>query len=136
MLNPSSRVAATIAVALLVSSCLFARPVGAATVVGGTTQWTFAFPVTFKSVGIFTAAQATFQNHFNSTVLGLALLVLHNNLGQCVYITTSTISLTPDQYGTVYLVISGVNPGQYSATIFVMSQGGVAISNSTTIGYP
>ena len=119
----------------LVFVIAFAQASALSPFVGQPSDWTYVGSPVVTLVGPSTAAQATYENHVGITVLGLVVMVLYNSRGQAVYYTTSTVSLDTDDYGTVLLVAPGVAPGLYSATIFAMTIGGLAISNSTSISF-
>ena len=59
----------------------------------------------------------TFQNNLDVAVLGIVIMVLHNNLGQTVFFSTATLNLTRGLSGTAYNVEFGLPPGIYNATI-------------------
>ncbi len=101
--------------------------------VGGTANWTVVGVPRFVTIGITPVVETTFHNNLDVGVLGIVMMVVRNNLGQTVYYSTATLNLTRGLYGTAYNVELGLSPGLYKATIFAISTGGIAISNSTTI---
>jgi hypothetical protein len=132
------RIAAAGALSLaLVLGMSFAPAAYAQTFVGEPSDWSFVGAPVVTTLGVQQAAQVTLDNHLEVSVLGIVILVLRNNLGQTVDFTTGTITLTTGlgAYGTVYLVVGGVQPGMYNATIFAFTLAGVAISNSTTVPF-
>jgi len=62
-------------------------------------------------------------------------MVVHNYLGQTVEISTATLTLAADANGTAYPIAFGLAAGQYSATLFATSTGGVAISYTATASF-
>jgi len=119
----------------LVLMILFSQAAEAQTFVAGPADWTFVGTPVVASLGISQAAEVTFDNQLSVSVLGIVIMVLHNNLGQMVYYTTSTMNLTVSARGTVYLAEGGAAPGMYTATVFAISTGGAPISNSTTFAF-
>jgi hypothetical protein len=103
--------------------------------VGGTANWTIVGAPTFTRIGISPTLETTFQNNLDVAVLGIVIMVVHNNLGQTVFYSTATLNLTRGFSGTAYNVEFGLSPGIYKATIFAFSTSGVAISNSTTVSF-
>lgn len=74
----------------------------------------------------------TYTNASNSTVYGVAYLVLHDSLGQTVDISTALMVLSPDQTQTVLLPIVGANG---SASEFAVSVDQYAISPLATANF-
>lgn len=89
----------------------------------------------FNRVGSYPVMETTFQNNLDVGVLGIVIMVVHNNLGQTVFYSTATLNLTRGFSGTAYNVEIGLPPSKYQATIFAVSTSGVAISNSTTVSF-
>ena len=127
--------AGLLSLAVVLASC-FSQAAEAATFVGGTGDWTFVSAPTVQSLGFSQAAAVTFENHLGVAVLGIVIMVLHNDHGQTVYYSTATINITRGFYGTAYAAEVGVQPGIYNATIFAISTQGLAISNSTKLVFP
>jgi hypothetical protein len=126
-------VPATLLVLLLASHG--AQAAMADTFVGGTADWSFVGTPRVTAFGVGPSASTTFHNNLDVTVIGIVLMVVHNNLGQTVFYSTATLNLTRGFSGTAYTVEFGLTPGVYKATIFAFSPSGVAISNSTTFSF-
>jgi len=62
-------------------------------------------------------------------------MVVHNYLGQTVEISTSVLQLGAGAEGSAYTIIFGLASGAYSATFFVVTPSGTAISTSTTASF-
>ena len=92
--------------------------------VGGTGTLTFVGTPTVVALGPLQAAEVTLDNHLGVSVLGIAIMVIHNALGQTIYYSTATLNLTRGSYATAYIVEAGVPTGVYNATIFAFSTGG------------
>lgn len=120
---------------LLLLAPSFTQAAFAATFVGGTSDWTPVGAPVVTNLGFSEAAETTFQNNLDVSVLGIVVMVLHNDRGQTVYYSTATLNITRGLYATAYTVESGVSPGVYNATVFAISTGGIAISNPTTISF-
>ena len=60
------------------------------------------------------------------------LMTFHNGLGQTVYYSTGSITLTSLGTGSVYIGVVGVPAGNYNATFFAFDPSGVAISAPTS----
>jgi len=127
--------AGALSLVIILAAC-FSQAASAATFVGGTGDWTFVGAPTVTTLGSSQAAEITFENHLDVSVLGVVMMVLRNNLGQTVYYTTASINLALGSYGTVYLIEGGVPPGVYNATFFAFTLGGIAISNCATMTFP
>jgi len=112
-----------------------AQTASALTLVGGTANWTFVGAPKAASIGVFSAVVTTFHNNLDVGVIGIVIMVIHNRIGQTVSYSTATLNLTRGFSGTAYTVESGLPFGVYNATIFAFSTDGVAISNSTTMGF-
>ena len=107
----------------------------AATFVGGTNDWTFVGTPASHNIGISPAVASTFDNRLDVSVLAIVMMVLRDNSGQMVYYSTATLNITRGSYGTAYTPVFGLPVGTYYATIFAMTTGGVAISNSSSIAF-
>ncbi len=103
------------------------------TQIGGTANWTTVGVPIFTKIGISPVVETTFHNNLNVGVLGIVIMVVHNNQSQTVFYSTATLNLTRGFSGTAYNVELGLPPGRYQATIFAISTSGVGISNSTTL---
>jgi hypothetical protein len=108
------------------------QAVDADAIVGGTAVWTMVGAPAEKTLTISPAGVTTFHNNLDVAVLGIVIMVLHNDMGQTVYFSTATMNITRGMSSTAYNVEFGVIPGIYNATYFAVSTSGVAISNSTT----
>ncbi len=126
--------ASALVIGLLLASTS-AEAAMADTSVGGTSNWTIVGAPRFSTIGISPTLATTFQNNLDVAVLGIVIMVVHNNLGQTVFYSTATLNLTRGFSGTAYTVEFGLSPGLYKATIFAFSPSGVAISNSTTTSF-
>lgn len=131
---PSHLATALVITVVLVASG--AEAAQAASFVGGTDNWSVVGAPQVVALGISPAAATTFQNNLDVSVLGIVIMVMHNNLGQMVYYSTATLNLTRGFSGTAYTIEFGVPVGIYNATVFAFSTGGVAISNSSTFAFP
>jgi len=89
-------------------------------------------PAVSKSGGN-TIISAAFTNNSNAPQTGYIYAVVHNALGQTVYYTTATVSPAAGASQTGQLVLFGLPSGTYSATIFVVSTSGTAISGTTNV---
>jgi len=89
-------------------------------------------PVVSKSGGN-TIISATFTNNSNQPQTAYIYAVVHNAIGQTVLYTTATISPAAGGSQTGQLVLFGLAPGIYSATVFVVSTSGTALSTSTNV---
>jgi hypothetical protein len=87
--------------------------------------------ISHTSVG--TIITASFTNNSNAPQTGYVYAVVHNALGQTVYYTTATVSPAAGASQSGQLVLFGLAPGTYSATIFVVSTSGTAISGTTLV---
>jgi len=86
-----------------------------------------------QTVGANKAIIAAFTNNSNAQQTAVIYAVIHNAAGQTVAYTTATISPAAGATATGTLVLFGLAPGTYSATVFVTSTGGVAISSTSTV---
>jgi hypothetical protein len=89
-------------------------------------------PTTSKQ-GSNTIISASFTNNSNAPQTAFIYAVVHNALGQTVYYTTATISPAAGATATGQLVLFGLAPGTYSATVFVVSASGTALSTTTNV---
>jgi hypothetical protein len=128
----TARVSLSLALAVVLCCCQAAQ---ASAYVGGTGALTFVGTPTVVTLGPLRAAEVTLDNHLGVSVLGIAIMVIHNALGQTIYYSTATLNLTRGSFATAYIVEAGIPTGVYNATIFAFSAGGVAVSNSTTIAF-
>jgi hypothetical protein len=112
-------------------------------VVGGTTgscssQGTICMvlngtPTVGKS-GSNTIISTSFTNNSNAPQTAYIYAVVHNALGQTVLYATSTLNgVAPGASETGQLVLFGLPSGTYTATVFVVSTSGTALSTSATV---
>lgn len=101
--------------------------------IGGTNLWTALSTPTVSLLGCCQTGQIEYQNNYNSSILGIGIVVLHNSLGQTVFTNAATANVTAGGTQLVYDVIYGVPAGSYNATFFATAASGVAISNATTV---
>jgi hypothetical protein len=85
----------------------------------------------YAPLGPYTSFGTTYANGINATVTGVVFMVVHNSLGQTVQISTCVLQLAAGANGTAYTIAFGLASGEYSATFFVVSTGGYAISSTT-----
>jgi hypothetical protein len=83
-------------------------------------------------IGGYSVSALTYLNTSNTTVIGVVFMVIHNDLGQTVEVSTATLQLAAGANGTAYLTRFGLASGAYSGTFFVVEPSGVAISTTTT----
>jgi hypothetical protein len=74
----------------------------------------------------------TYNNNLRVAATGTTYLVLHNGLGQTLYIANTTVWVDPAFYESQIVSVRGLPPGTYNATIFVVSSSGCTISRTTT----
>jgi len=94
--------------------------------------WIEAGPPVYASLGAYQSVEISYINDINATVIGIVFMVVHNYLGQTADISTATLTLAAGANGTAYPIAFGLAAGQYSATLFATSTGGVAISFTST----
>ena len=97
--------------------------------------WTEIDPPVYAALGPYQSVEISYVNGINATVTGIMFMVVHNYLGQTVEISTATLTLAAGANGTAYPIAFGLAAGQYSATLFVTSTSGVAISEATTASF-
>ncbi len=78
---------------------------------------------------------ATYRNTSQIPILGIVFAVVHNRNGQTVYYTTATITPAPGQTVTSYLILAGLTPGSYNASIFVVLPDQIPVSLASTVGF-
>ena len=69
-----------------------------------------------------------YRNEVPANLTGLVYFVVHNPVGQAVYLSTSKVALAPGANFTATLTAEGLPHGSYNATVFVEDSGGVAMS--------
>jgi hypothetical protein len=78
---------------------------------------------------------AAYKNNAPYNVTGTVHLVIYNSIGQTVYYSTASVKPAGGELVTAYLVTSGLPPGVYTASLFVTSKGGIAISEPSSFGF-
>ena len=135
---PMNRLAvlyAVISLAVLVVPNVVA-PAAASPFTGGTNGWTIiGQPSVAQLSGLPPTAKANYQNNLNVTIaLGLVYIVLHNSLGQTIFVNVGTsTNVAVSKNSTVSVAIFNVPTGPYSATFFAVLPSGAAMSVSTTV---
>jgi hypothetical protein len=90
-------------------------------------------PTVGKS-GSNTIISASYTNTSNAPQTAYIYAVVHNALGQTVLYATSTLNgVAPGASQTGQLVLFGLPSGTYTATVFVVSTSGTALSTSATV---
>lgn len=84
-------------------------------------------------VGANKALQISYTNNSNAPQTAIVYAVIHNAAGQTVAYTTATISPAAGGSQLAQLILFGLAPGTYSATVFATSTGGVALSSTSTV---
>ncbi len=75
--------------------------------------------------------QMTFGNNANETVTGIVYFVFRNAIGQTFYLDKSDLSSSALLSASATIALNPAAKGNIS--VFVVSQGGIALSNSTVI---
>jgi len=88
---------------------------------------------TLAQVGSNKAIQVSYTNNSNAPQTAIVYAVVHNAAGQTVAYTTATISPAAGGSQLAQLILFGLAPGTYSATVFATSTAGVALSTSSTV---
>jgi hypothetical protein len=109
-------------------------PAMASPFTGGTAGWTIIGQPTVSVLNGNPTAKVTYLNNLNVTIpLGLVLLVVHNSVGQTVYVNAGTTSsVAAGGNSTAFVVIYGVQSGSYTANIFAELPSGTAMSVATS----
>jgi len=122
------------------SISIASAPVLSVTTSGGncSNQGTTCMSVTgtpgVQTLGAYKGIVATYTDNSNAAQTGVVYAVVHNASGQTVYYTTATISPAGNGGTQVAdLILFGLPSGSYTATLFVTSTGGTAISGTTTV---
>lgn len=100
---------------------------------GGTSAWTIIGQPSIVQLSGSPTGKTNYQNNLNVTELGIVFMVIHNSVGQTVYITTATASIASGANSTTYDVVYGVPSGSYTATFFAMLPSGTAMSTPTSV---
>jgi hypothetical protein len=111
-------------------------PVAASPFTGGTNGWTIiGQPSLAQLSGLPPTAKANYQNNLNVTIaLGLVYVVLHNTVGQTIFVNVGTsTNVAVSKNSTVSVAIFNVPTGTYSATFFAVLPSGAAMSVPTTV---
>ena len=86
--------------------------------------------------GGYRALETTWVNNgFKTNMTGIVILVIHSHVGQTAAISTAMLSLEAGAKGTAYPVAFGLASGEYSASIFVVTTGGTAISTTVVASF-
>ena len=99
----------------------------------GTTCMAVSGTPSVQTVGAYKAIVASYTNNSNAPQTAVVYAVVHNAAGQTVLISTSTISPAAGASAQAQLILFGLPSGSYTATLFVTSTGGTAISGTTTV---
>jgi hypothetical protein len=100
----------------------------------GTTCMVLSGTPTLGKSGSNTIISTSFTNNSNAPQTAYIYAVVHNALGQTVLYATSTLNgVAPGASQTGQLVLFGLPSGTYTATIFVVSTSGTALSTSATV---
>lgn len=102
----------------------------------GTLTFTAVAPPSILPICTGLCMQVTYKNNLNFSNTGIVYTVIHNSIGQTSSIQTATITPAGGQDSTAFFQVSfGLSSGTYNATVFVTTVGGVAISETSTIGF-
>ncbi len=88
---------------------------------------------TFGNLGAFQSVAINYTNTANGDSIGIVFGVFHNYAGQTVEISTATVTLPAGGNGTANVVEFGLPAGAYSATLFVVTPSGLALSATTEL---
>jgi len=100
----------------------------------GTTCMVLSGTPTVGKSGANTVISTSFTNTSNAPQTAYIYAVVHNALGQTVLYATSTLNgVAPGASQTGQLVLFGLPSGTYTATVFVVSTSGTALSTSATV---
>jgi hypothetical protein len=102
---------------------------------GGTDVWTWTNPPAYNPQGPGFSYTETLTSQANVTITGSVFLVAHNGIGQTVYIVECTLTVAAYATGSCADVVLLPTSNTYQASIFAVSAGGVAISNSTSVTF-
>jgi len=83
-------------------------------------------------LGCYHNLQMTFTSNANETVTGIAYFVFRNPIGQTVYLDGTDLSSAASQSASATIPLT-VPVAERNISIFIVSQGGVALSNPTVI---
>lgn len=85
-------------------------------------------PLSETQLGNYEAVNATFSNFVWPQITAVVFLVVQNQLGQTVEISTSTTTFLADTNTTSYLVVFGIPTGNYTGIVFILATTGVPLS--------
>jgi len=133
-MNRLAALSASVSLAVLMVPSVIA-PSEASPFTGGTTGWTIIGQPSVVTLNGYPTAKVNYQNNINVTIaLGVVYLVLHNGMGQTLYIKVGTTSNVPSSTNsTAFVVLYNVPSGTYSATFFATLPSGTAMSLPTSV---
>ncbi len=79
------------------------------------------------------AVAINYTDSLSGPILALVWLSVHNSLGQTVGIFVATASTSGGATVPVYVLMSGLATGHYTASVFAVTPGGVPISTTSTL---
>jgi len=79
-------------------------------------------------VGAAPDLTVAYSNNLPFDLAGTVFLVLHNSAGQAVYVSSTAVAVSPDAVVTTALSAEGLPLGRYNASVFVVDESGVALS--------
>ena len=137
------RLPASIILALIAfSSTASVVPGAASTLTGETSTFTLVdsplYCVNQIPNGCFATTgmvYSNYRNNLNVSAVGIVYLVVHNANGQTVGYGATLIQPGPGANETAFPIVFNLAPGTYNSTLFVIDSTGVAVSNSTTVGF-
>lgn len=78
------------------------------------------------------ALSITYTNTLSTSITAFSFAVVTNSLGQIVYYTTASLSLSAGATGTAYLVLAGLPSGTYTVSIYAISSNNIVVSTTTS----
>ena len=125
---------ASIAIILLTAVEISRAEVSPATYPLGVSTWTLVSTPKLDPHG--GGLMVTYKNNLNTTLEGIVYTDVHNSFGQTLAIEATTLNTTAGQTMTAHNPVwFNVASGNYVTSVFATSFSGVAISNSTSVGY-
>ncbi len=97
--------------------------------------WVPLGPPKVVQLGTYQAIEVNYSNYGSAYPMGIVMMVIHNSQGQTVQWTTCTLQIPDGETRTAYTVSIGLEPGTYSATMFVVYTSGIAISPTVTVTF-
>lgn len=95
--------------------------------------WPLAFGTpAFFQLGSFHVIQASVYNPSGTNGTLVVYMVVHDTVGRTLEYSTATIVVAPGAYGTAFLIVFGLLPGDYRATVFATLPNFVAVSATVT----